>query len=46
MKLLNAYLWGYKNWEAANHSFRKFKEFYPDGDIFIKVDYLAKEIKL
>lgn len=36
--LLNAYLWGYKNWEAAEHSFRKFKEFYPDGDIFIKVD--------
>lgn len=38
MKLLNAYLWGYKNWEAADHSFRKFKEFYSDGDIFIKVD--------
>jgi hypothetical protein len=38
MKLLNAYLWGYKNWEAADHSLRKFKEFYPDGNIFIKVD--------
>lgn len=38
MKLLNAYLWGYKNWEAADHSFRKFKEFYPDGTIFVKVD--------
>lgn len=38
MKLLNAYLWGYKNWEAAHHSFRKFREFYPDGDIFIIVD--------
>ncbi len=37
-KLLNAYLWGYKNWEAADHAFRKFREFYPDGDIFIKVD--------
>jgi len=35
---LNAYLWGYKNWEAADHAFRKFKEFYPEGDIFIKVD--------
>jgi hypothetical protein len=38
MKLLNAYLWGYKNWVASDHSLRKFKEFYPDGDIFIKVD--------
>lgn len=38
MKLLNAYLWGYKNWEAADNSFRKFRQFYPDGDIFIKVD--------
>jgi hypothetical protein len=37
-KLLNAYLWGYKNWEAAEHSFRKFREFYPDGDINISVD--------
>jgi hypothetical protein len=37
-KLLNAYLWGYKNWEAADNSFRKFKEFYPDGDIYISVD--------
>ena len=37
-KWLNAYLWGYKNSEAADHSFRKFREFYPDGDIFIKVD--------
>ena len=37
-KWLNAYLWGYKNWEAADHSLRKFKEFYPDGDIYIKVD--------
>jgi len=37
-KLLNAYLWGYKNWEAADHVFRKFREFYPEGDIFIKVD--------
>ena len=37
-KWLNAYLWGYKDWEAADHSFRKFREFYPDGDIYIKVD--------
>ena len=38
MKLLNAYLWGYSNWEAADHSFRKFREFYPDGTIHIQVD--------
>lgn len=37
-KLLNAYLWGYKNSEAADHSLRKFRQFYPDGEIFIKVD--------
>lgn len=37
-KLLDAYLWGYNNWQAADYSFRKFKEFYPDGNIFIKVD--------
>jgi hypothetical protein len=37
-KWLSAYLWGYKNWQAADHSFRKFREFYPDGDIYIKVD--------
>jgi hypothetical protein len=36
--LLNAYLWGYKNWEAADHCFRKFKQFYPDGNIFIRID--------
>jgi hypothetical protein len=38
MKLLNAYLWGYKKWEAADHCFRKFREFYGDADIFITVD--------
>lgn len=38
MKLLNAYLWGFKNWEASDHSLRKFREFYPDGDIHIQVD--------
>ena len=43
MKLLNAYLWGYKNPEAADHSFRKFKEFYPDGDTFIVVDNTGDE---
>ena len=38
MKLLNAYLWGFKNWEAADNIFRKFKEFYPDGNIHLQLD--------
>jgi len=38
MNLLNAYLWGYENWEAADNSFRKFREFYPNGDIHIQLD--------
>ena len=38
MRLLDGYLWGYKNTEAAYHVLRKFKEFYPDGQTFITVD--------
>ena len=38
MSNIDAYLWGYKNWKAADVSFRKFREFYPSGQIFIKVD--------
>lgn len=38
MNTLGAYLWGYSNWEAAHHSFRKFREFYPEGSIQIVVD--------
>jgi hypothetical protein len=37
-KIIDAYLWGYKNYEAADVSFRKFKEFYPNSNIFIRVD--------
>lgn len=36
--ILDAYLWGYQNWEAGFHSLRKFKEFYPKGKIHIQVD--------
>src|SRR5260221_12585798 len=36
--ILDAYLWGFKNWQAADVSFKKFREFYPLGNIFIKVD--------
>lgn len=38
MNILDAYVWGYKNWEAAHHSIRKFREFYKDGNIFIQLD--------
>jgi hypothetical protein len=38
MKLLDGFLWGYSNWEAADVCFRKFRQFYPDGNIFIKID--------
>lgn len=37
-KLLDAYLWGYQHYEAGDNSFRKFKEFYPDSNIFLRVD--------
>lgn len=36
--LIDAYLWGYQNYEAADNSFRKFKEFYPNSDIFVTID--------
>jgi len=35
---ISAYLWGYQHYEAADNSFRKFKEFYPNSDIFVRVD--------
>ena len=38
MRLLDGYLWGYKNVEAGDNVFRKFKEFYPNGSTFIIVD--------
>ena len=37
-KLIDAYLWGYQHYEAADNSFRKFKEFYQNSDIFVRVD--------
>lgn len=36
--ILSGYLWGYKKWEAADVSFRKFKEFYPNSNLFCRVD--------
>ena len=36
--LLSAYLWGYDKPEAADISFRKYREFYKDGTIHCTVD--------
>ena len=38
-KLVSGYLWAWKNWEAGSISVNKLKEYYPDADIFINVDY-------
>lgn len=37
--LLSGYLWGYKNWQAADIVFKKFRQFYPNSDLFCKVDF-------
>ena len=36
--LLSAYLWCYDKPDAADISFRKFREFYKDGEIYCNVD--------
>lgn len=38
MKQIAAYLWGYKNYEAGSKSIETFRRFYPDNDVFIRVD--------
>lgn len=38
-KLLSAYLWAWRNWEAGSKSVSTIKKYYPDADIFINVDY-------
>ena len=40
--LLSAYLWCYDKPEAADVSFRKFREFYKDGEIYCNVDLGGK----
>jgi len=35
---LSAYLWGYKNYEAGAKSVETFNKFYPNSDIFVRID--------
>ena len=38
MTLISAYLWGYKNYQAGSKSIETFRKFYPEGDVFIRID--------
>jgi len=38
-KMLSAYVWAWKNYEAGHESLKRLRKFYPDSDIFINVDY-------
>lgn len=38
MSLLSGYLWGYKNYQAGDKSFETFRKFYPNGELYLKVD--------
>lgn len=37
-KELSAYLWGYKNYLAGSKSVETFRNFYPDSDVFVRID--------
>jgi hypothetical protein len=37
-ELISGYLWGYKNIEAGDKSFEKFRKIYPNSDLFCRVD--------
>lgn len=36
--LISAYLWGFRNIEAGNKTFQKFRELYPESDLFCRID--------
>jgi hypothetical protein len=38
MNIISAYLWGYKNVPAGTKSIETFRHFYPNSDIFLRVD--------
>lgn len=38
-KIISGYLWAYRNYGAGEVSVSSLREFYPDSDIFINVDY-------
>lgn len=35
---ISAYLWGYKNYIAGVKSVESFKQFYPNSDVFVRID--------
>tara|TARA_R110000772_G_scaffold88874_2_gene184343 strand:+ start:1464 stop:2219 length:756 start_codon:yes stop_codon:yes gene_type:complete len=35
---ISAYLWGYKNYQAGQKSVETFRKFYPESDVFIRID--------
>ena len=37
-KQISSYLWGYKNYEAGSKCIETFRKFYPNSDIFLRVD--------
>jgi len=39
MKIISAYLWAFKNFESGIKSLKSVRQFYPDADLFINVDY-------
>ena len=38
MSIVSGYLWGYKDYQAGDKSFETFKKFYPNGELYLKVD--------
>lgn len=38
MKEVSAYLWGYRDYEAGAKSIQTFRQFYPDSDVFVRID--------
>jgi len=38
MSIVSGYLWGYKDYQAGDKSFETFRKFYPDGELYLKVD--------
>lgn len=38
MNKLSAYLWGYKNYTAGVKSIETFRKFYPESDVFVRID--------
>ena len=35
---ISAYLWGYKDYKAGQKSVETFRKFYPNSDVFVRID--------